>query len=89
MNYVICPYCGCQYLPGEIFSPKYFLGQPKNIIRNIKGEILGSEGIDMDLSETFTCEVCNKDFDVKAKIEFKYNGEENSDTELAHPVSLF
>lgn len=43
----------------------------------------------MDLSETFTCEVCNKDFDVKAKIEFKYNGEENSDTELAHPVSLF
>ena len=40
-KFICCPKCNYQYLPGEIFNPKYFLGQPKHIIRNGMGEILG------------------------------------------------
>lgn len=29
-----CPQCGAEYLPGEIYLPKYFLGQPKNVSKD-------------------------------------------------------
>jgi hypothetical protein len=58
-NFIICPHCGFQYLPGEIYDPKHFLGQPKDIVRNNVGEILGYEGIVTDLEETYICENCN------------------------------
>lgn len=67
-KFINCPNCNYQYLPGEIFDPKHFLGQPKNIIRNSLGEILGYEGIKMDPNETFICEHCNEPFEVFAKI---------------------
>lgn len=67
-KFICCPSCNYQYLPGEIFNPKYFLGQPKNIIRNNIGEILGYEGIEMDTNETFVCEHCGNSFEIQAKI---------------------
>ena len=90
-KFISCPKCNYQYLPGEIFDPKYFLGQPKNIIRNSIGEILGYEGIAMDLTETFTCEHCNEEFEVTAKINFLLKGEEESSQEapIIKPLSLF
>ena len=69
-NFIICPFCGFQYLPGEIYDPKHFLGQPKDIIRNNIGEILGHEGISMDLNESYTCENCEQQFNVTGKISF-------------------
>lgn len=65
-----CPHCRCEYLPGEIFQPEYFLGQPKDVIRNRVGEILGYEGIEMDPKETFICSKCDNEFTVTAKIIF-------------------
>lgn len=76
-NFVKCPHCGYQYVPGEIFNPKHFLGQPRDIVRNNIGEILGYEGLVMDTVETYTCDNCEKDFKVIAKISFTY---ETSDT---------
>jgi hypothetical protein len=29
-----CPKCGKEFLPGEIYLPKHFLGQPDSILRN-------------------------------------------------------
>lgn len=69
-KFICCPNCNYQYLPGEIFNPNYFLGQPKNIIRNNIGEILGYEGIQMDVNEHFICEHCATEFNVVAKINF-------------------
>ena len=67
-KFICCPKCNYQYLPGEIFEPRYFLGQPKHIIRNGMGEILGYEGIVMDPTETFVCENCGEEFIVNARL---------------------
>lgn len=86
LKIISCPHCGYQYLPGEIFNPKYFLGQPRNIVRNIQGEILGFEGIQMSDTETFVCDHCGKDFNVSAKISFNCD---NKDITQIKPINLF
>lgn len=59
-----CPYCNYEYLPGEIYLPKYFLGQPKDIERTIDGKIDIELGLPQDLSEHYICDKCNKPFTV-------------------------
>ena len=66
-----CPQCGAEYLPGEIYLPKYFLGQPKNISKDFQGMIVDAEGLPQDLTETFTCNKCATLFEVKANIDYK------------------
>jgi hypothetical protein len=83
-----CPHCRCEYLPGEIFQPDYFLGKPKNVIRNKLGEILGHEGTDMDTHETFVCIQCDKEFNVTARVMFDVD-DGTVDTETFTQLSLF
>lgn len=86
---IICPHCGMQYLPGEIFYPEEFLGKPKDIVRNTVGEILGYEGIEQNSNETFVCEECKNEFTVEAKISYVVStGETNTPVEIAK-LSLF
>lgn len=85
-KYIRCPKCRCEYLPGEIFNPDYLLGKPKNTIRNDVGEILGYEGIEPDDTESFTCEKCNTEFKVTAKINFLIDSDEEDKFEQ---ISLF
>lgn len=66
-----CPYCGAEYLPGEIFLPKHFLGQPKDIEKDFRGIILEYSGIEQDLTESYTCDYCKNIFSVKADIRYK------------------
>lgn len=91
-NFIVCPHCGFQYLAGEIYDPKHFLGQPKDIVRNNIGEILGYEGIISDLEETYICENCNKELKIKAKVSFVVDGK-TVDKEVNRPqmnkLSLF
>lgn len=93
MKFISCPKCKCQYLPGEIFDPKHFLGQPRNVIRNTFGEILGYDGIPTDLEETFVCENCNTTFNVIAKVSyetFDANDISNNEKQLTmESVELF
>lgn len=70
-NVIKCPNCGCEYLGAEIFYPKYFFGEPYNIVKDEKGAILGYNGTDMDTIETFECEKCGQKFSVEASINFK------------------
>lgn len=65
-----CPYCGAEYLPGEIFLPNHFLGQPKGIEKDYTGKFLYAEGIDQDLTEFYTCDKCLSNFKVSAKINY-------------------
>lgn len=67
-----CPKCGRWYLPGEIYMPKNFLGQPKNIIRDSNElEIIAApDGSEMDLEEKFVCEKCGTPFRVYANVSF-------------------
>jgi hypothetical protein len=82
-----CPHCRCEYLPGEIFNPTYFLGQPTDVIRNGYGEVLGHMGVEQDTTETFICGKCEKEFKVTAKISYVFEEEEKDD--LFEQLSLF
>ena len=71
LNTIKCPYCGRKYLAGEIFIPKSFVGQPTAVFRDEKGNILGFDGTDMDLNETYICDNCNKKFTIEGMVIFK------------------
>ena len=66
-----CPHCDTEYLPAEIYFPDSFLGKPFNIIKDGAGNILGFSGNDMETSEVFTCDKCNKRFTVDASVTFR------------------
>lgn len=66
-----CPYCGRQYLPGQLFVPNEFLGQPTDVIRNSNGEIVGFQGSTMDTTEEYICDTCDNKFRIEASINFK------------------
>lgn len=68
---LFCPNCNTEYHPGEIYLPNHFLGQPKDIERDIEGKILWVDGIDQDLTESYICPKCNKKFLVKANLSFE------------------
>lgn len=88
-----CPYCDIEYLPSEIFYPKYFLGQEKDIERDTLGQILYYDGIDADHTETYICDNCNKQFKVEADIKFTAIPDNqnnlNEDYITLKPVKLF
>lgn len=67
---IICPHCGCEYHPSEIFLPNYILGKPQEIQRDSFGKILLYGGIDQDLKEEFICENCDTAFKVTARLDF-------------------
>ena len=91
-NFIICPHCGFQYLPGEVYDPKHFLGQPKDIVRNNIGEVLGHEGIVMDPNESYVCENCGTELHITAKVSFNVITKEDKATNAVPEIikpSLF
>lgn len=69
-----CHHCGAQYLPGEIFMPGAFIGQPDDLVKDSVGRILYEdyqEGKEPDFIEHFTCEYCNKPFIIEATVTYK------------------
>ena len=64
-----CPHCETEYFLGEIFLPKYFLGQPKNVERDFSGRIIWNDGLEQNLEEKFICEKCNSCFKVNCSVE--------------------
>ena len=75
-----CPKCGYEYLPAEIFVPKYYFGIPENIERNEQGKIVSYDGTSVDLFEKYTCDKCNTEFRVVSKLQLT--------TELTFPGSF-
>lgn len=66
-----CPVCGYEYLPAEIYIADDFVGNPRNIIKDENGEVLGYEGSDMNTTETYICDHCDTTFTVEAIVTFK------------------
>lgn len=75
-----CPNCKYEYLPAEIFVPKYYFGHPTDIVRDEKGKIVSYEGTSVDLFETYKCDCCNFEFRVVSKLQLT--------TELTFPGSF-
>ena len=68
---ITCPNCGKEYLPAELFIPSYFMGKIRYIERDDNNKVVSIVGENMDLHETFTCDVCNKLFHVNCEISFR------------------
>lgn len=64
-----CPHCKYEYLPAEIYLPKYFFGNPKHIHRDVNGKIVHYDGTSIDQFEHYTCDNCNAEFRVVAKLQ--------------------
>lgn len=70
-NVIICPSCGREYLPAEIYVPSSFFGKPSDIDRTSNGEIEVFDGTTMDTYEEYTCDNCGVTFVVNADVKFK------------------
>lgn len=68
---IVCPYCGAEYLPAEIFYPDEFMGKPSRIEKDEKGKIQIAPNSDMNLKESYVCDYCGHKLYVTAKVEFK------------------
>lgn len=67
---IVCPKCGTEYLPSEIYVPQAFFGKPKEIVKDCNGKIIYTDVDAMDTSEVFVCDRCNTKFNVSASINF-------------------
>lgn len=67
---VICPNCGAQFLPGEIYMPEAFIGHPVEVVRDSFGMLVYADYKKIDnmpnRTERFICEYCDKPFEVEA-----------------------
>lgn len=70
LEVIVCPYCGREYLPSEIYVPTSFVGNTRSIIRTNAGKIDTFFGKSMDLKEEYTCDKCDGKFSVTAKVSF-------------------
>lgn len=91
---ISCPQCGYEYLPSEIFIPKYVFGKPNDIVRDVDGQILEYEGLPLDLEEIYTCDRCNYTFNVIMKVGFlseltKFGNMEEEYSRNLKKVNLF
>lgn len=67
---IVCPICGQVYHPAEIFIPKEFFGDPKEVIRTTSGKIDFITGKDMCLDETYVCDNCLTPLTIHANLSF-------------------
>lgn len=89
MKKIKCPECGAEYLPAEIFYPDEFLGTPKNIEKDIIGNIMYFGGRDMNLTETYRCDYCKRKLTVEANVSFSVHTEgfnSNNTTKFKKPA---
>jgi hypothetical protein len=70
-----CPHCGAEYLPGEIYMPGDIIGQPDELVKDSLGKIIyedySTEDRVPNLTESFTCEYCEKPFIIEAIVTYK------------------
>lgn len=67
---IVCPHCGYEYLPSEIFFKEDFLENVTSIVRDENNKIFYTEGDEPCLEEDYCCDHCGKNFTVKAKVEY-------------------
>ena len=74
-NKIKCPFCGAEYLPGEIYMPGSLIGQPDEVVKDCLGKVIYedyyTESREPDMTEHFTCKYCDKPFIVEATITYK------------------
>jgi len=78
---IVCPTCGQEYLPVEVFIPEAFFGNPKEIMKSDSGKVDFVVGDGMDLSERFICEGCNTKLKINAELTFNVEVDDSNSAE--------
>lgn len=68
---IICPECGAEYLPAEIYYPKDFFGNPHSITKDRYGKLQFFSGVNMNLQESYVCDYCKRKMQITANVDFK------------------
>lgn len=76
---IVCPNCGYEYLPGEIFVPNAFFGTPYYVIRDENKKVTSHYGEPMDFTESYICDGCNKPLKIKANLSFSVEIDSEND----------
>lgn len=84
---IICPNCGAEYLPGEIYLPKYFFGNIKDVVKDRDGKIISFYGKEIDTDEYYTCDYCSHKFSVKSTFKLKVEPVEEFKEEYVVPIN--
>jgi hypothetical protein len=74
-----CPFCGAEYLPGEIYMPGSLIGQPDEVVKDYAGKIIYEDYYtdtrEPNMIESYICDCCDKPFIVEATITYKTRAE--------------
>ena len=87
-QYIVCPNCGAEYLPCEVYYPNQFLGKSYEIDK-IDGKIDMFNGSNMNLEESYVCDNCETKFKVTAKVQFKTQVIDKYDMSKSYATPLF
>lgn len=86
MERIVCPNCGAEYAPQEIFIMTNF--NNNNIVKDEHGKIL--DDLIYDDDESYKCDYCNTTFFSKMKIDFDvYTSKLEKHTTRLHKPTLF
>lgn len=72
---IVCPICGAEYLPSEIYIPAEFFGRPTEVIRDPADKIEFFLGHGMNLEEEYICDGCGAKMRIKANLSFTVDTE--------------
>ena len=67
---IVCPICGEELLPAEVYIPDEFFGRPTEVIRDAAGKIEFFLGKPMGLEEEYVCDGCGAKMRIKANLSF-------------------
>lgn len=68
---IVCPVCGREYLPEEIFLKSEMYGNPKAIVRDDEDKkIIRYSGDSVNLYETYQCDKCDTLLRVTGRLNF-------------------
>ena len=89
MNKIICPYCGAEYLPQELYIPSDFLPKMEDVVKDDEGKIVAGYSRPLNTHEEYTCDYCGHRFQVEAKVEFSATESVEHDFNFEYKTPLY
>lgn len=89
LDLIVCPVCGREYFPAEIFVPGAFFGKPVDIHRDSSGKVDGYYGTTMDTMETYVCDTCGSDLEINANVKFKVSVDTKTDFNQDYTTKIY
>ena len=89
LTVIVCPKCGREYLPAEIYIPKAFFGRPMDVSRDKTGKISYFDGSTLNLEETYICDNCYTPFKVHGRLSFTTEIDVDKDFDTDFCTSMY